>query len=145
MLCFGGVALHSMRLYSRFLSQHLNYYFRKRAICASRFLRIRYFFSSFFYIFYSVSPPLAFHVFAYECGSTAAAAAIFLACFEASPSPSPMRYVWKISFNAKILNVYSPTGDTGSAANYAQGCRKRPLKKNYIFILYLYPYGGYYN
>lgn len=37
----GGVASHSMRAYSRFLSQHLNYYFRKRAICASRFLRIR--------------------------------------------------------------------------------------------------------
>lgn len=37
----GGVASHSMRVYSRFLSQHLNYYFRKRAICASRFLRIR--------------------------------------------------------------------------------------------------------
>lgn len=36
-----GVASHSMRVYSRFLSQHLNYYFRKRAICASRFLRIR--------------------------------------------------------------------------------------------------------
>lgn len=120
----GGVASHSMRVYSRFLSQHLNYYFRKRAICASRFLRIRntpplfLLFGMFFGNVVAVVTPiacaafafaLAFYVFAYECG-----AVIFVACFEAPLSP--MRYVLEIIFNAKILNVHSVTVADGHAA-----------------------------
>lgn len=123
----GGVASHSMRVYSRFLSQHLNYYFRKRAICASRFLRIRntlplfLLFGMFFGDVVAVAAAvvtvacaafafaLAFYVFAYECG-----AVIFVACFEAPHSP--MRYVLEITFNAKILNVHSVTVADGHDA-----------------------------
>lgn len=116
----GGVASHSMRVYSRFLSQHLNYYFRKRAICASRFLRIRntpplfLLFGMFFGYVVGVACAafafaLAFYVFAYECG-----AVIFVACFEAPLSP--MRYVLEIICNAKILNVHSVTAADGHAA-----------------------------
>lgn len=82
---------------------------------------------------------LAFYVFAYECGSTAtsasvasAAAVIFVARFEASESP--MRYVLKISFNAKILNVHLPavccllrTGNRGSYCILLRRVGKRIL------------------
>lgn len=69
-----GFSLHSMRVYSRFLSQYLNYYFRKRAICATRFLRIRFILFSPTYFSH---PANVFCVFAYECGSTTMEISIF--------------------------------------------------------------------
>jgi len=57
-----GIFLHSMRVYSRFLSQYLNYYFRKRAICATRFLRIRFILFPFTYFTPQPAPFMYLHM-----------------------------------------------------------------------------------
>lgn len=110
-----GFSLHSMRVYSRFLSQYLNYYFRKRAICATRFLRIRFILFSPTYFSH---PANVFCVFAYECGSTTMEISIFFFCHSQLPTlrlrveksvVMLKYYTWtrrNQSFLAKTTNIF---------------------------------------